>query len=193
MLPIFLDTCIQSPPLTALHLSSLPFLVSSSPHQYTLSWFSFYAASVHLSFLRCSDLPEYLSVSFHFSKQYYVIGKSKITMPYSVDIDIGFDVHSWRSPLQLLQKLLVITCHRDGCLSWSLSFPLSLLCSYLCCSFDVCFFDYFNVLLLNATCPKGIQNCSMLDEIRGLFIVNKSHVKRNAVLRGLFEYLSESM
>ena len=33
----------------------------------------------------------------------------------------------------------------------------------------------------------------MLDGIKGLLIVDKSHVEWNVVLRGLFEYLSDSV
>ena len=57
-----------------------------------------------------------------------------------------------------------------------------LFCFYLCCSFGVCFFDDVNVLLLYAMCPKCFEDCSMLDGIEGLFIVNESHVEWNVVI-----------
>ena len=54
-------------------------------------------------------------------------------------------------------------------------------------------FDDVNVLLLYAMCPKCFEDCSMLDGIEGLFIVNESHVEWNVVLGGLFKYLSDRM
>ena len=173
MLPIFLNTCIQSPPLTVLRLSSLLFFFYSSPPHYTWWWFSFYLASFHLSFLRCSDLPVYLSVSLHFQENSIISSANlrlfsltplmlipssvfillKISSTAAVNIT-GDNVSPWRTN------------------SWSLSFHWAFLL-LLVLLLRVHFVDHVNVLLLYVMCPQCLKNCSILDGVERLFIVHK--------------------
>ena len=167
------------PPPSQLHMISVFFLFSFIP-SFLPSLFNF----PHISFSFAS-----LSAKSTMSSTNLILLSLTPLMLILAPIVILMKIAS-TSPVHILQAIM---WHPVTDLFYGLNLSAELFRFHLGCSFCVCFDGEANVLLLHIMFPYCLENCSMLNGMKGLLIVDKDHVEWNVVLRSLLEYLSNSV